>query len=40
MEQAIEWLEVASDECDTLRYYTAKLDKVDEIFEVDEDVVQ
>lgn len=28
MEQAIEWLEVASDECDTLRYYTAKLDKV------------
>ena len=30
MEQAIEWLEVASDECDTLRYYTAKLDKVDE----------
>lgn len=30
MEQAIEWLEVASDECDTLRYYVAKLDKVDE----------
>lgn len=30
MEQVIEWFDVAKDECETLRNYTAKLDKVDE----------
>lgn len=30
MEQVIEWFDVAKDECETLRDYTAKLDKVDE----------
>lgn len=29
MEQVIEWFDVAKDECETLRDYTAKLDKVD-----------
>lgn len=30
MEQVIEWFDVAKDECETLRDYAAKLDKVDE----------
>lgn len=30
MEQAIEWFDVAKDECETLRDYAAKLDKVDD----------
>ena len=30
MEQVIEWFDVAKDECETLRDYTAKLDTVDE----------
>lgn len=30
MEQVIEWFDVAKDECETLRDYTAKLDKVDD----------
>lgn len=30
MEQAIEWFDVAKDECETLRDYAEKLDKVDE----------
>ena len=30
MEQVIEWFDVAKDECETLRNYTAQLDKVDE----------
>ena len=30
MEQVIEWFDVAKDECETLRNYAAKLDKVDE----------
>ena len=30
MEQIIEWFDVAKDECETLRDYAAKLDKVDE----------
>lgn len=29
MEQVIEWFDVAKDECETLRDYAAKLDKVD-----------
>lgn len=29
MEQIIEWFDVAKDECETLRDYAAKLDKVD-----------
>ena len=28
MEQVIEWFDVAKDECETLRDYAAKLDKV------------
>ena len=30
MEQVIEWFDVAKDECETLRDYADKLDKVDE----------
>ena len=30
MEQAIEWFDVAKDECETLRDYADKLDKVDD----------
>lgn len=30
MEQVIEWFDVAKDECETLRDYAAKLDKVDD----------
>ena len=30
MEQVIEWFDVAKDECETLRDYAEKLDKVDE----------
>lgn len=30
MEQVIEWFDVAKDECETLRDYSAKLDKVDD----------
>lgn len=30
MEQVIEWFDVAKDECETLRDYAAKLDKVGE----------
>ena len=30
MEQVIEWFDVAKDECETLRDYTAKLDTVNE----------
>ena len=30
MEQVIEWFDVAKDECETLRNYAAKLDKVDD----------
>lgn len=30
MEKVIEWFDVAKDECETLRDYAAKLDKVDE----------
>lgn len=30
MEQIIEWFDVAKDECETLRDYADKLDKVDE----------
>ena len=30
MEQVIEWFDVAKDECETLRNYAAKLDKVEE----------
>lgn len=30
MEQIIEWFDVAKDECETLREYAAKLDKVDD----------
>ena len=30
MEQVMEWFDVAKDECETLRDYAAKLDKVDE----------
>ena len=29
MEQVIEWFDVAKDECETLRDYTAKLDTVE-----------
>lgn len=30
MEQVIEWFDVAKDECETLRDYADKLDKVDD----------
>ena len=30
MEQVIEWFDVAKDECETLRDYAGKLDKVDD----------
>lgn len=30
MEQVIEWFDVAKDECETLRDYVEKLDKVDD----------
>lgn len=30
MEQVIEWFDIAKDECETLRDYAAKLDKVDD----------
>lgn len=30
MEQVIEWFDVAKDECETLRDYSDKLDKVDD----------
>lgn len=30
MEQVIEWFDVAKDECETLREYADKLDKVDD----------
>lgn len=30
MEQIIEWFDVAKDECETLRDYAAKLDRVDD----------
>ena len=30
MEQVIEWFDVAKDECETLRDYAAKLDKVND----------
>lgn len=30
MEQVIEWFDVAKDECETLRDYAEKLDKVDD----------
>ena len=36
MEQVIEWFDVAKDECETLRDYAAKLDKVDDKAELSE----
>lgn len=36
MEQVIEWFDVAKDECETLRDYAAKLDKVDDKYKLRE----